>query len=174
MTLLTPPSRWCRCPRPRRPAAPTTMAQPVSRRWAWLLPVFALSLLLAGTVGVGIGWLRHRLAYPLHAAVTPASEETPASKPEPERAGATHAAGAVSEFAARQRQRKTEGARAQHGSGSVLPGAQSARRRFRAVPSARKASGPDLSMAGTPRTRDRVGPAKSAARIQQSLSPYPQ
>ena len=64
-------------------AAPATMAQPTPRRWGWRLPAFGLSLLLAATVGVGLGWLRHRLAYPLHAAVAPASEETPASKPEP-------------------------------------------------------------------------------------------
>jgi hypothetical protein len=57
-------------------AAPVTavMQQP-SRRWGWRGLVFVVSVLLACAAGAGLGWYRHRLAFPLHAAVVPAVEE---------------------------------------------------------------------------------------------------
>jgi len=62
--------------------ATATMVQPSSGRWRWRWLAVGMSLLGAATVGAGIGWFRHQRAFPLHEAVTPASEETPANRPE--------------------------------------------------------------------------------------------
>jgi serine/threonine-protein kinase len=64
-------------------AAPVTavMASQPARRWGRRVLVFAVSVLLAVAAGAAVGWYRHRLAFPLHAAAVPASEE-PADKPE--------------------------------------------------------------------------------------------
>ncbi len=66
------------------PAAPATAIIPAKRprRWVgWSLAVGA-SLLLAATVGVGVGWFRHQLAFPLHGAVVPATDEGKTILPE--------------------------------------------------------------------------------------------
>ncbi|HEY7426579.1 MAG TPA: protein kinase [Gemmataceae bacterium] len=61
------------------PATATLPPQPARRRgWRW--PVFAASVLLAIAAGAGAGWYRHRLAFPPHAAVVPATEELAADK----------------------------------------------------------------------------------------------
>jgi serine/threonine-protein kinase len=52
-------------------------------RWGWRILLAGASLLLAAGIGVGIGWLRHRLAFPPHAAVTPSSEEGRTALSEP-------------------------------------------------------------------------------------------
>jgi serine/threonine-protein kinase len=50
------------------------------RYWGWRGAVFASSVLLAGTIGTTIAWFHHRLAFPSHAEVVPASEEHTANK----------------------------------------------------------------------------------------------
>src|SRR5262249_4663029 len=59
-------------------AATATMPLQPARRRRW--PVFAASVWLAIVAGAGAGWDRHRLAFPPHAAVVPATEELAADK----------------------------------------------------------------------------------------------
>jgi serine/threonine-protein kinase len=61
-------------------AATATMPLHLARRRRWL--VLVASMLLAIVAGAGAGWYRHRLAFPPHAAVVPATEELAADKPE--------------------------------------------------------------------------------------------
>jgi serine/threonine-protein kinase len=65
-------------------AATVGAAPKPRRRSGWRFGVVAVSVLLAAIVGVGIGWFRHRLAFPLHAAVVPTPEDRPAALPEQE------------------------------------------------------------------------------------------
>jgi serine/threonine protein kinase len=69
--------------------APATATMPRRpRRWGGRGAVFAGSVLLAGTLGAGIAWFQHRLAFPAHAAVVPASADgrSPVSEQEEEKA----------------------------------------------------------------------------------------
>jgi serine/threonine protein kinase len=50
------------------------------RRWGWRGIVFAVSLLVAGTLGIAIAWVQHRLAFPSHSEIVPATEEHSANK----------------------------------------------------------------------------------------------
>jgi serine/threonine-protein kinase len=59
-----------------------TLSQKTLRRWGWLRLAFIASVLLATAAGVGIGWFRHRLAFPLHAALVPPLEDGKAALPE--------------------------------------------------------------------------------------------
>ncbi|HEY7329585.1 MAG TPA: protein kinase [Gemmataceae bacterium] len=64
--------------------APETARMPkwTSLHWGWLGAVLAGSILLAGVVGTAVAWFQHRLAFPAHAAVVPATEEAEANKRE--------------------------------------------------------------------------------------------
>jgi serine/threonine-protein kinase len=59
------------------PATPASVAIPsrFSSRWSWRWSLAGASLVLAAGLGAGIGWVRHRLAFPTPTAVTPAFEE---------------------------------------------------------------------------------------------------
>jgi serine/threonine-protein kinase len=63
-------------------AATAPVPQRSGSRRVWFLSLAGASLLLAAGLGAGIGWFRHRLAFPPHAVVTPAAEEDRAIPPE--------------------------------------------------------------------------------------------
>ncbi len=66
---------------PAKPVLPTIpMTRENSLSWRWLAAAFAGSVLLASLGGAALAWVQHRLAFPAHAAVGPASEELAANK----------------------------------------------------------------------------------------------
>jgi serine/threonine-protein kinase len=64
------------------PAASAAAAYRSASRWRWRMALAGVSLLVAAGLGAGIGWFRHRLTLPPHAAVTPAVEEGKTPLPE--------------------------------------------------------------------------------------------
>jgi serine/threonine protein kinase len=67
-----------------REAVPATATMPIwsSLPWVWWGAVFAGSVLFASVVGTAVAWFQHRLAFPPHAAVVPATEEPEINKRE--------------------------------------------------------------------------------------------
>jgi len=68
------------------PSGMRAVTAPVPQRGAsrrvWFLSLAGASLLLAAGLGAGIGWVRHRLAFPPHGVVAPAAEEDKTIPPE--------------------------------------------------------------------------------------------
>jgi serine/threonine-protein kinase len=70
---------------PEISAAPTVRDTPAPRRrWGWRWVVFAVSVVLAAAIGIGAGWIHHRLAFPVHAAVVPTPDDNKLIPPEQE------------------------------------------------------------------------------------------